>query len=72
VRDTSANIKAKEFVHSVPNRVYRDLLGIRIAIFCTLNVVSGEWYGGKILEKILVVPLTNLQCVTKNKKSSVL
>jgi len=31
---------------------------IRIAFFCTLNVVSGEWYGEKILEKIPSVPLT--------------
>ena len=27
------------------------IIDIRIAIFCTSNVVSEEWYGGKILEK---------------------
>ena len=37
------------------------------AIFRTLNVVSGEWYEGKILEKIPSVPLN---CLNKTYPSS--
>ena len=40
------------------NRLYRDLFDIGVAIFCTLDVVSGEWCGGKSCEKILVALLT--------------
>jgi len=41
-RDTRAEIKGEEIF---------GLLDVGIAIFRTLNVVSGAWYGRKILEK---------------------
>jgi len=32
-----------EEVATLPNRVYGDFLDVGIAIFRTLNIVSGEW-----------------------------
>ena len=52
----SSNVKFSA-LENVVSRVYRDIFRIQIAFFCTLKVVSGEWYGDEILEKIPSVPL---------------
>jgi len=41
-----------------PSHMYRDIFWCLDCNFRSLNVVSGEWYGEKILEKIPSVPLT--------------
>jgi len=54
----SSHLTSNLVPENVLSRVYRDIFQIRIALFCTLKVVSGEWYGNKILKKIPSVPLT--------------
>jgi len=54
-----------------PNPMYRDIFICSDYNFRSLNVVSGEWYGEKILEIIPSVPLTETYQSSHSTSNSV-
>ena len=59
----SSHLTSNLVPQMVKSRVYKLFFkfGLHLfALFCTLKVVSGEWYGEKIPERIASVPLTEI------------